>query len=211
MDQNHHRSPCCHHVSVVDNSLAISRAIPLPNNTFTSTNGAHFLGSDKGEFGGSLKISLGSVVSTYNIAPIHMLPIKQSLYLFSGGAHLGTVTGSVFVIKDSNKPEKPTLLTLLPDMPIASLFDGSNESYWRLVILGTRSISIMSPLSEYSVYDDSPFLELFAWKPWPEEFIPNSIVKLHGYYFIGGNYGIVAINENPGKDGIKIYYKPIGP
>jgi hypothetical protein len=95
---------------------------------------------DHGEFGGSLSVSQGPakprVMLDANV--IHLLPVGDDLFVFSGLAHMGLSVGAVHRIENYDSAPVLQLFTLLPAKPDVIAMEPKTQ---RIVAVSEISVS----------------------------------------------------------------------
>jgi len=150
-----------------------------------------YLGTDNGEWGGEL-VATGpegwrSVLLEDNIRSL--VPTDDGLLVFTGLSHMGLRRGAVYRIDLPDREPKVELVTLLPDAPAVFVPLESTANRWRLAIIGSSSLMVLSRLSGR----DQLQIALIE-QPWSIAY-PNSGVSMDGNIILGMRGGIGVVQS----------------
>lgn len=159
------------------------------NDRSFETDSVTYIGVDNGEFGGGLYLN----EYDENKKPFFpgniqtLIPLGSDLYIIEGIAH-GTIDdGSIYVIRDYEKPSQPERITLLPSAPRAVLVE-EIRGQTQFVIVTYAGLIIFTPDDHLDIIHHDTF-----WNG----FTPTSIAKYGEYYVIGMRTGIAATKVEP--------------
>lgn len=95
---------------------------------------------DHGEFGGTLSVSRGQAKPRELLEAnvIHLLPVGDDLFVFSGLAHMGLSVGAVHRIENYDSAPALQVFTRLPAKPDVIAMDPKT---WRIVVVSENSVS----------------------------------------------------------------------
>ena len=173
-------------VSVKGDGIRITEEPVSQNVTRLAAGGFDYVGTNNGEWGGSLVAKIGHTeheVLQGNI--VHLELIDNSLYVIEGLAHLGLSGGSIHVVEDVSDPKRTRLLTKLPDAPRLAFVDQSRSDFNRIIVVGYSSLMAIDP------YEN---LKILYWDAfWSFRFDPTSIARYKDSYIIGLPFGVAVV------------------
>lgn len=175
-----------YYVSTSNSELIISKKPTTTNNISLKIDNIEYQGTNKGEWGGNLQVSING--ETHELMKgniVSLLPLDGKLYIIEGLAHLSYSGGSVSVIEDIKSPEKPTLITKLPDAPRLVYLDATRPDYKRIVMVGFNSVISLQPNNSIDILYWDAFWQYNLW--------PNSITRYGNHYIIGLPYGVATV------------------
>jgi hypothetical protein len=154
------------------------------NNKLKTSDG-YFLGTDKGEFGGDVSFyPNGKKEDKYVIINENFkgfLEINNHFYVFTGLAHMGGSSGSIYKLeRKSNKWVKIKVIDL-KDAPFAFTLVGKKVLY---VVTHSKLLKIENEKVSDIIVKDAFWQDLY----------PNSIVFVDNKVFIGMRKGIAQVD-----------------
>jgi len=183
-----------HYVSLENGQLTIKYEGDNINKLIHEESTFKYIGTDKGEFGGELKVQYldGTEIKLMAENIVELMPIDESLYVIAGVGHLIS-RGSLHIIPNRSIPQTPQRLTILPEDPLHVVLHERRDSLIRqLSLVGHSGLTRVSLSEKYPHMD---WMDILYWDAfWEHKMRPTSFVYYEGQYYVGLPHGVAVLD-----------------